>query len=558
VDLTVAGVLLAAVAALELVLNATVTRPLWYDELWRAHFLSVPAGSFWNQLRYANSPSAAGWLALERAVAAIGGWHAWVLRLPEVATLPLLAAGTYLLGRRFLGPVPAAVAAVVVGLGGTTIDLGIQLKPYSVEAVVTLPVVALWIIAPVSGTGRTASRVRRLTATGVLSLMTVPLTFLLVPLAAIDVATTPGGRRARARAAAETAPALALSVLHSVWFVARQSGQRDGSFWDAQFLAGRGLGGGVAFIGRQVWRVAGGLPTGIDRIDPNLVHSPTDATWVSGWLIAPAVIAAWVLGGRALRHSRDGRLLVGGLAGAELVELVASGDRFWPFGAARPNLFLVPLLVLVAAVGAVELGRLAGRAGSTRMVGALGLAAAALLVTGTAATTMRLWDLRAGVRLESRLVDATLTARSFARPGDIAVVGGRLARTGWSYAMDASADGPSPGAAVPAGATRTRRIPPSDTVYLTAVGQGQSVRALAARGIWPRRPVGRRVLLFILLGDQSSRDGRGGEAAEIADLAGAGWCPVLPARTFADTGQLTILSACGTAPRPHSPDTRRA
>ncbi|MGF7234977.1 MAG: hypothetical protein ACQSGP_08465 [Frankia sp.] len=543
-DLSVGAALAVATAVVEAILHAVATRPLWYDELWRAHYLSVPAGQFYGQLRHANSPSAVGWLALERGIAALAGWYAWVLRIPEIVTLPLLTAGLYLLGRRFLPRPVAAVAAVVVGLNGTVLDLGLQLKPYTLEAVATLGVVGLWAWAPASGTGPRRTRILRLTGAGLLTLFTVPLAFLVAPLAVLDVANSPGGWRRRARAAVDTAPALVLTAAHSLVFIARQSGQRHGSFWDGQQLAGRGFGGGTSFVARQVWRVAGGLPTGIDRVDPNLVHAPTDATAVSAWVIAPLVLVAWGFGARRLWRDRPGRLLVGGLAGAEVIELVASAARFWPFGAARPNTFLIPLLVVVAAAGVVEVGQLALRPttaprGAPRVIGATGLIVTLALGWATIATTVRLWDSRDGIRLQSRIVDATLTARAEARPGDVVLVGGRLAATGWAYAMDASDDGPTAGGDVPIIGRIEPRIGPGDTVYLTAVGDGEGPRALAARGMTPRRDPGRHVLLFVANLDRAGQD------REVAELAHAGWCPTGPPHAFANTGNLFDLGACG-------------
>lgn len=547
-DLAVAVALAVVTVVVEAVLHTVATRPLWYDELWRAHYLSVPAGQFYGQLRHANSPSAVGWLAVERGVAELGGWHAWVLRIPEIATLPLLTGGLYLLGRRLLPRPVAAAAALVVGVNGTVLDLGLQLKPYTLEAVATLGVVALWAWAPPAGTGRRRRRVLRFTAAGGLALFTVPLAFLIAPLALVDVAGTPGGGRRRARAALDTVPALVLTAVHSLVFIARQSGQRHGSFWDGQQLAGRGVGGGASFVVRQVWSVAGGLPTGIDRVDPNLVHPPTDGTAVSAWVIAPLIVVAWGFGVRRLGRERPGRLLAGGLAGAEVIELVASAARFWPFGAARPNTFLIPLLVLVAAAGVVEVGQIALRpAGAprvpVRVLGAAGLVVVLALGWATTATTVRLWDSRSGIRLQARIVDAALAARAEARPGDTMLVGGRLAAAGWAYAMDASEDGPTADAHGPAGARRAPRIAPADTVYLAAIGTGEGPRALAARGITAGRDPGRHVLLFVANLDHA------GQAREVADLARAGWCPTGAPRAFANTGELIDLDACGSTPR---------
>ena len=137
--------------------------------------------------------------------------------------------------------------------------------------------------------------------------------------------------------------------------------QRHGDYWNSQFLARRGVLGGLRFVGAQLLALAGSAPTGVDRTDPNLVHGITDGTAVAVWVLAPAVALASLVGARVLLRRPDGRVVVVALLGAELLELVASAERYWPFGPNRTNLFLVPLLTLVPAVGVRELVVLARR-----------------------------------------------------------------------------------------------------------------------------------------------------------------------------------------------------
>ena len=560
VDRVVPTALAGAVVAVLGALHAALGRPLWYDEIWRPHFLAEPAGTFWSELAHANTPSALGWAALTRLVGDVAGWHAWALRGPELVALVLLPVAVYAFVRRFTGAVAAGLAGASVGLSGVIVDLGTQLKPYSIEALASLAIVWLWTAQDAARTDRGAGFASGRpwlprTLAGVVGLFSVPAAFLVIPLAAVDVLTA--GRRWRHRLAAAfaAAPALAICGLHTALFVGHQSSQRASTFWDTQFLAGRGPLDAVRFVaGETVW-ILGGAPTGVDRYDPNLVHPATDTTLAAAWLIAPAAAVAFVVGPAALARRRDGRHLLGAVVGALLLALVASAGRYWPFGANRTNLFLVPLLVAVVAVGADRLagrgtrrGAWRGASAASRAASVATLAVAVVLAAtpvASASALAPLWRDRAEIRPVALMVDATTLTRRLYQPGDVVVVGGRLARSGWLYAMGVSDDGVYAAAprAVPAGAAAGRwgvparvgpRLPADSTVFLTQVGAGEAATALAGRPDGPPR----RVLLFVLTYD------RAGAAAELADLRTAGWCPATTF-DFPNTGALYVLTHCG-------------
>nr|WP_198318683.1 hypothetical protein [Pseudofrankia inefficax] len=501
-DLWWAGGVGAALVAVDVVLRAYLRRPFWYDEIWRGHFVSEPLATFWPELAKANTPSAIGWVVVERLGGDVLGWHTWVLRLPGFVALPLLGIGITLLVGRFAGRLAGAFAALWICLNSTLLDLGTQLKPYTIETLAAVVAVLLWLADDrplrgagpgvgssgagsniAAGPGTTAAaalggpasgsrtggeahgsgggrphrldrgRLARRTAAGVVGLFSVPAIFIIAPLAAADVIlvayatwaarrpdqpldsrlvqprdsgadlpldshgrdasparpdgqqqseraaspdwwhgrpagvarpseAVPAGQpeteargiwspgtwaraRARARVAlvagawrgAEALPALVLTAANTFFFVGHQSSQRLGHYWDAQFLAGRGLAGGLAFIARQVRDIVTGTPPGIDRYDPSLLHPPTDGSWTSYWVLAPAVVACGLAGVAVLARRHDGRLILLALGGAQLAMLAASAVRFWPFGPTRTNLFLVPLIVLVVVTGAVALMR---------------------------------------------------------------------------------------------------------------------------------------------------------------------------------------------------------
>ena len=503
-DLVAVVALLGLVAAVEVAVRGAAARPLWYDELWRAYYVSAPAGELWSALRHANAPVPLGWLALTRGLAAVLGWHPWVLRLPQLLSLPLLGVGMYALTRRFTGPVTAFTSALLVTGSGTVVDLGTQVKPYTVEALSAVAVLGLWLSRPV-GSATTGQRVLRRTLAGALSLFTVPLAFLVVPLAVADVLQAAPGRRPRLRAALEAAPALVLALGHLLGFVARQSVQRAGPYWDTQLLAGRGWADGLGFIGRQLVAVAAATPPGVDRTDRNLVHGVADGSTLAAWVLASAYAVALVVGVRVLRRRTDGQLVLLALLGAQLLQIAASAERYWPFGPTRNNLFLVPLLTLVPAVGLHTVVR---RGGPWRLPAVALLAAAALSVVSAGSASVLLWRHQGDRRLDDGLTAAVAAAEQLHRAGAVLVVAGPLVRPGWRYLT-------GPGAAGAEGGPGTVFLP----------GEARPLHRSA------------QAALFVLDIERAA------QPAALAWLAAGGLCPST-SRSYAGTGRLTLLRPC--------------
>ena len=517
-DLLCVVLLVAMVTGIELAVRHAALRPLWYDELWRAHYLSVPLRDFWANIQQANAPSPLGWVIATRGAAELLGWHDWVLRLPQLVTLPLLGAGMYVLTRRFTDSLTAFAAGALLGVSGTVIDLGSQLKPYTVEAICAIAVVALWLAQPV-GTGRTADRLGPRTLAGALTVFTIPLAFVIGPLALADVLTVGGGWRGRLRAALEATPAVLLTAAHTVFFVARQSVQRRGDYWNGQFLAGHGLTGGLRFVGHQLLAVAASAPPGMDRTDPNLVHGVTDGSSVAVWVLAPAVAIASSVGARVLLRRTDGRVVLIALLAAQVFELLASADRYWPFGANRTNLFLVPLLTLVPAVGVRELVVLTHRHRVLALPALALVAVASLALVSAASATVRLVHHQRDLRSIDHLGAATDAASRLVRPGDLIVVAGPLVRPGWLFSTKVRAQ-------------RVVPTPGAETIYVPFDGKAAEVPTLAGRATPPGQ-----VLLFVLDIERHT------ERPALAHLRSAGFCPV-NSRHFPATGRLTVLWAC--------------
>ncbi|CAO5250845.1 hypothetical protein [Frankia sp. AgKG'84/4] len=535
------------------VLHVYLTRPFWYDEIWRAHFVSEPARSMWSELTVANTPSAFGWLGLTRLCGEVFGWHSWSLRLPGFVALPLLGAAMVLLARRFAGTAAAVIAVLWLCLNSTLLDLTTQLKPYAMETAAAVAILLLWMAGPADtatgaadgptaahdGLGRSRlgrsrpdhprldrGRLVRRTLAGLLALLAVPGIFMVVPLVAVELWRGP----ARRWRLVECLPALILTAADTVAFIAHQSSQRNGDYWDRQFLAGRGPWSALRFVADQVRETVTGSVPGIDRFDPSLLHGAVHGGpfgSVPALFVAVAVAGAGLVGIVVLARRPDGRLLLAALGGAELMMLAASAARYWPFGPTRTNLFVVPMIVIVVAVGAERvIRRLAVAAGAqwalpgpelaagdpkavtltqtppghvdtwslsdisgsdvaagdgaetTRDAvvspppapegGSRGLRAravvllpvagllawstcGALTVAASLSDGTALWDHRDRLRGLDRMVDAAVAARQVARPGDVVAVGGRLARPGWLYAMEASDDRPRDPSALPSG-----------------------------------------------------------------------------------------------------------
>lgn len=609
--LAAVGVAAVIVGVLGL-LQAYLSRPFWYDEIWRAHVVSEPARSLWAELAVANTPSALGWFGLTRLSGDVFGWHSWALRLPGFVAVPLLGAVIVIVARRFTGVTAAVAAACWVCLNSTFLDLATQLKPYALETLAATAILALWMVdSPSDHAGERASRtyrpspgspgldkgrfVRR-AAAGVLALFAVPGIFLIVPLAAVDLWRGP---RRRWRLL-ECSPALVLAGLHTVVFVAHQSSQRNGVYWDRQFLAGRGPLDAIRFVADQLRLTLTGSPPGIDRFDPSLVHGALPLGSLSPWvalLLGLVIAGTGAIGGWTLAGRPDGRLLLAALAGTELMMLAASAGRYWPFGPTRTNAFVVPMLIVVVLVGAERVLRwlvlflrqqspgkapqidaegssavdpiptpgsivisrslsefspllhapdgsarplapsAAARPGAPaggRALIAVALVAVALvglvssggLLAGNSLAGSRLlWDHRDRMRGLDLMVDAAIATRRVAGPDDVVAVGGRLARPGWLYAMEASADGSRDPSALPP------RISRVETIFF-----GGSTPPLTAQ-IAGRASQPRHLIVFVF--DIEQRDLSG----QLAALTRAGWCTDR-SWAFHLTGTLTRYDRC--------------
>ena len=139
-------------------------------------------------------------------------------------------------------------------------------------------------------------------------------------------------------------------------------------------------------------------------------------------LLAAGVVAAV--------RDAAGRALVTAVGGALLLELAASAARRWPFGLIRVNIFVLPLLYILGAIGAVWLARaLIGEPGAdgTRPVSAQWWRVATLVVAaavfigaaaGTGVSTARTFAETSRLAAEPTWWGATRAAVAEARLAD--------------------------------------------------------------------------------------------------------------------------------------------
>jgi hypothetical protein len=195
-------------------------------------------------------------------------------------------------------------------------------------------------------------------------------------------------------------------------------------------------------------------------------------------LVSAALLVALVAGTGVLWRSRDGRALLIAVSGALAGQLAGSLLHKWPFGLVRANLFLLPLLYLVAGVGAAHLATAAWS--PLRRVPRLATAPLALLVVAgiaigggyearNVASLQQRWD---APGLASQVRSAVATVRTEALPNDLVIVTGNL--RGWSWYMQQYRG-------FPPSVERRPRIPAEQTLHSAVFRRTQVDPWLAAR-----------------------------------------------------------------------------
>jgi hypothetical protein len=495
-DVVAVACLIVLAALIEFFLRHLLSRPLYYDEASRA-FEIAEGGAFLSHLGTAAAPLALGWVAIENAARLVLGDTEAALRAPMFAGLPVLGVVTYFLARRWLGVVVSFGVAALLLVNGWIVNYALQLKSYSYEALFAVVAVAVYLLAQRASWSRT--RLLGLSAVlGLTCVFSLPNLFVVGPLLVLDLVRTARGRDQAAWRVAGVALAGVIALVHYVAFVAPQGGVAGTGFFTANY-APRGLGaffrfaasGFGSYVPSTVIGVAGGAANAAPSYPP-----PSAAKY----LLIAVVVVLLAAGVAAAVRDAAGRALVTAAGGALLLELAASVAHRWPFGLLRVNIFVLPLLYILAAIGAVWLaGSLIGPRGAdgTRPVSApwwraIALVAAAAAFVGAAAgtwvSTARTLAATSRLAVEPVWWGATRAAVEEARqvgtPGDLVIVRADRYPTSWYaapwlYYMDKYQGFPAAVAARPP-------IPSGNTLAVYRVTPRAVARFLAAH---PGSPV---------------------------------------------------------------------
>ena len=145
--LLVAVLLCALVpSAVVLTLWRNLTEPFWFNEQWRAYYISNP-GNWWEALKSNGAPFPAGWYFLERISGVLFGSTELVLRLPTALFLPIGCVLLMLLACGWMSTPAAVVVALVGALTGTLVSYAYQVSEYQLDAAAVVAVVLLREIA---------------------------------------------------------------------------------------------------------------------------------------------------------------------------------------------------------------------------------------------------------------------------------------------------------------------------------------------------------------------------------------------------------------------------
>src|SRR5215471_18234783 len=145
-DLIAVAGLLAEAGVIEFLLRHLLSRPFYYDEASRAYEIAQ-GGAFVSHLGTAAAPLSLGWVGIENAARLVLGNTEAGLRGPMFAVLPVLGLATYVLARRWLGPVVSFCAAALLLVNGWIVNYALQLKSYSYEGLFAVAAVAVYLLA---------------------------------------------------------------------------------------------------------------------------------------------------------------------------------------------------------------------------------------------------------------------------------------------------------------------------------------------------------------------------------------------------------------------------
>jgi len=437
----------AVPTAVALSLWNNLTEPFGFNEQWRAYYVSNP-GSWFEALKSDGAPFPAGWYFLERLSGWLFGSTELALRLPTVLFLPVGCVLLLLLARRWMPTGAAVVVALVGALTGTLVSYSLQLSEYQVDAAAVVAVILLHDVAW-DADRPTWRSLRVYLAYGGVALACIfstPVIFVAGPLLLLDALRLALRRTFGVQMVGAVGAGL-IVLSHLVAFVLPQSALRSSPYWDPQFLPHDGIGHQATFV----WHNVGGFVSGVftSSSQSKLPGFVLTHAWMRGLTAVFALLLC--LGVMEAARSARGRTILFAIVASQVLTLVASYLRYWPFGFVRTNFYLIPLLMLLAGIG----GFCTGRYGLSlvrgpesppaatrrhRWPGVLGgvalcvlvVAGIALAATGEVGAYRQTRGSNAGYG--SKIGLAVATVRTQARPGAAVVVtGGVMTTPGWKY-----------------------------------------------------------------------------------------------------------------------------
>ena len=329
---------------------SNLTEPFWFNEQWRAYYISN-SGNWWATLKLDGAPFPAGWFFLERLSGALFGSTELTLRLPTALFLPIGCVLLLLLARRWM-PTPAAVAVALVGsLTGTLVSYALQVSEYQIDAASVIAVVLLHELAWDVDRPMRRSTWTYLAYAGIAlaCVFGTPVVFVAGPLLLLDAIRA--GRRRPIGPHFIGAVGAGLIVLAHLWlFVVPQSALRSSPYWNSHFLPHGGIGGQAAFV----WDGVQGFLTGVFTSSPQaqLPGLVLGSGW--SWVLTFVFGVLLCVGVGEAAHSERGRTMLYAIVASQVLTLIASYLRYWPFGFVRTNFYLIPLLMLIAGLGGVR------------------------------------------------------------------------------------------------------------------------------------------------------------------------------------------------------------
>ena len=245
--------LLAAIVVCAVVPSAVVvtlwqnlTEPFWFNEQWRAYYISNPGN--WSGTLKSPAPFPGGWFFLERISGALFGSTELALRIPTALFLPGGCVLLLLLARRWMSTWAAVVVALVGTMTGTLVGFALQLSEYQVDAAAALAVVLLHDVARnvEQPTWRSTRLILAYAGIAVACIFSIPTVFIAGPLLLLD-AFRSIRRPLSPRMVCAVVSGLVILAQLDV-FVLPQSLLRSSTFWDPQFLPHHGFGNQASFV----------------------------------------------------------------------------------------------------------------------------------------------------------------------------------------------------------------------------------------------------------------------------------------------------------------------